>query len=147
MAEIQKGLAVAWSITTTANGMAITGIGAAILNPTSQALTHDGEQVEHIDPATGAAKGVTIFNRTSTLEMTVYPSAGSKAVAKTAAALLPKKGDNMTIVDAEDAQIAGQWHVESATKNKEAGSAVSFNVSLKRWEGITNYAPIDPPTP
>jgi hypothetical protein len=143
MAEIQKGLAVAWSITTTSGAMGISqivsiGVGA-LLRPTSQALTHDGEQVEHIDPATGNAIGITVYNRTSTLEMTVYPSADSLAEAKSVAALLPKKGDNMTIADTGDGQLNGVWHVESATKNKEAGSAVTFNVSLKRWEDISSY--------
>ena len=141
MAEIQKGLAVAWSITTTPDGMQVQAIGAGVLRPTSQALTHDGDQVEHLDPATGDVKGITIFNRRSTLEMTLYPSSTTKDAAKIAARALPLKGTNMKIADADDSQLIGWWNVESATKNKEVGAAVTFNVTLSRWEGITANDP------
>jgi hypothetical protein len=146
MAEIQKGLAVGWGITTTKNGMSVVGVGVGnytntVFVPTSQSQTNDGEQVEHIDPLTGETIGVTIFNRTSTLEMTVYPSDTTRVLAKGAASLLPKKGDNMKIADAVDTQLKGWWHVESVTKNKEAGEKISFNVTLKRWEGMTDPDP------
>jgi hypothetical protein len=137
MSQIQKGIAVQWSIST---GDTVAGTG--VIRHTAQTLTKDAEMVEHRDPATGAVVGVTTFNRNETLELTVYPSGAMLETANNAAAAIPLAGENLTLSDSTNSQFNGIWHVERATINRAVGDKATFNVTLRRWAGVSSYNPI-----
>jgi hypothetical protein len=137
MATIQKGLGVVWGISSTP-----LAIGTGVIVFTSQTVGSESDEVEHRN-SLGEVAGITTFNVRETLEATVYPSSttapNNTIAAAVSANVLPKAGSNLVIVDSADADVGKTWHVVSATKTKSNEDKVSFNVSLRRYAGITNY--------
>jgi|LakMenEpi03Aug12_release.lakeMendotaPanAssembly.Ray.scaffolds.fasta_scaffold12696_10 hypothetical protein len=132
MAVTQKGMGVAWGITT--SGYTYTG-AATTLNVKSleQSLTRDAEMVE-VKDANGEAAGLVFFNPTSELTLRVYPfNATTLSGAATAAAALPAVGDKFVITDASDASIAGDYVVMRVGKTRSSGAQVEFDLTVKKW--------------
>ncbi len=131
MAVVQKGIAVAWGITS--SGYAYTGSGTALnVKSIEQSLTKDAEVFESKD-SNGETNGVLFFNPTSELGLRVYPSGASLANAKTAAAVLPACGDKFTITDADDSTIAGDYVVMRVGKTKSVAGRCEFDLTVKKW--------------
>jgi hypothetical protein len=142
MSQIQKGVAVVWGIS---SSPVVIGTGSAVV--TSQTFGSESDEVEHRN-SLGAVVGITTFNRRQTMELTVYPSNTSITNIGTSN-ILPKAGETVKVIDAADSDvgIAGsppdggkEWHVVSATKTKSNEDKMTFNLSLRRYDGITNYA-------
>lgn len=130
MAVTQKGIGVAWGITTSG----YTSAGSAVaVKTTEQSLTKDAEMVE-IKDGNGEAAGLVFFNPTSELTLRVYPfHATTLAGATSAAAALPAVGDKFVITDASDASIAGDYVVLRVGKTRSQGAQVEFDLTVKKW--------------
>lgn len=140
MADIQKGVACAWGITTeSASGGGIP-LATGFLRFNSQNLTIDGDTVEHRNPVNGDVEGITHYNKKMTLECVLYPSAASKADAKTALTLVPQKGATINLIDTVNTLVGAaspgkSWDVLSASINASADDPKwTVNLTLQRFE-------------
>jgi hypothetical protein len=142
MSQIQKGVGVVWGIS---SSPVVIGTGSAVV--TSQTFGSESDEVEHRN-ALGAVVGITTFNRRQTMELTVYPSAESIAlVTSSNSHILPKAGETVKVIDTADLDVGAasagkEWHVVSATKTKSNEDKMTFNLSLRRYDGITDYEPL-----
>jgi len=140
MSQIQKGVGVVWGIS---SSPVVIGTGSAVV--TSQTFGSESDEVEHRN-ALGVVVGITTFNRRQTMELTVYPSGATIAAIGTSN-ILPKAGETVKVIDADDLDVGAaaspnngkEWHVVSATKTKSNEDKMTFNLSLRRYDGITNY--------
>jgi hypothetical protein len=131
----QKGLAVAWGITSTAYNNWSTG-SAVVLNvhATEQSVTKDAKMTESADPTTGATLGIVFYDFTTELQLRVYPRSTTIAGALTAAATLPAIGDKFIITDGSDAVAAATFIVMKVGRTRKVGDKTEFDITLKAWE-------------
>lgn len=132
MAVVQKGMGVAWGVTT--SGYTYTGSATALaVKTTEQSLTKDAELVE-VKDGNGETAGLVFFNPTSEVTLRVYPfHASSLSSAATAGATLPAVGDKFVITDASDASMAGDYVVMRVGKTRSQGAQVEFDLTVKKW--------------
>lgn len=116
--------------------------GTGRLLHTGQSLSKDIEISEHRD-GSGEFIGVTTFAGTKTLELEVYPAsaASSPTVAQAASAMVscPEPGEKVTLVDATNTDIDGDWLVIAATNRESNTDKVTITMSLKRWNNLSSY--------
>lgn len=130
---VQKGLAVAWGISTT--GYTYTGSATALsVHATEQSLTKDAKMTESADPVTGATVGLVFFDFTKEIQLRVYPKGSSLANAVAAAIALPEVADKFVIVDSTDTVAAGNYVVTKVGRARKVGDKVEFDITLKQWE-------------
>jgi hypothetical protein len=131
----QKGLAVAWGITSTAYANWSTGSAVALsVHATEQSVTKDAKMGESADPVTGATLGIVFYDFTTELQLRVYPKSTGLAGAKTAAATLPAIGDKFIITDADDAVAAATFIVMKVGRTRKVSDKTEFDITLKAWE-------------
>ena len=131
MAVIQKGIAVAWGISSSA--YAYTGSATALnVKSIEQTLTKDAQVFESKD-SNGETNGLVFFDPTSEVSLRVYPSNTALSTAVTAGAVLPAVGDKFTITDASDASLAGDYVVMRVGKTRSVASRVEFDLTIKKW--------------
>lgn len=133
----QKGIGVVWGIGTSN----LTTTGTGILRPNRQGLSDTQETSEHRDE-NGEVKGVTLFNRTKTVTLDVYPAGATLANAAAALTNRPAPGDVITLVDSTDTQLAGDYLVTGVEVNKEPTSKVAFTITAIRHSGVSSYTTI-----
>lgn len=130
---VQKGLAVAWGISST--GYTYTGAATVLaVHATEQSTTKDAKMTESADPVTGATLGIVFYDFTKEIQLRVYPKGSSLANAVTAAAAVPDVGDKFAITDANDAVAAGNYVVMKAGRTRKVGDKVEFDLTIKQWE-------------
>jgi len=131
----QKGLAVAWGITSTAYANWSTGSAVALsVHATEQSVTKDAKMGESADPVTGATLGIVFYDFTTELQLRVYPKSTGLAGAKTAAATLPAIGDKFIITDTDDAVAAATFIVMKVGRTRKVGDKTEFDITLTAWE-------------
>lgn len=133
MAVQQKGIGVAWGITSSGYaGTTHAGVGYALTTrATGQTLRKSADSEECRD-LNGEVVGKVFFNQTSELTLRVYPSGVSISAANTAN-VLPAIGDKMIVTDASDSDIAGTYLVEDCSKTRTNNAKVEFDVTLRRY--------------
>lgn len=136
MASVQKGITgfgVVWSLGTT---ITATGIGTNQLQSVDYGLESDVKELKGADAAT---KCIIFSDTKENMTIEVIPSGATIALAK-AANVIPAIGADVTIVDADDAEIAGspgattRWHFLSGTKRKTVDGEVRLTFVLRRYE-------------
>lgn len=131
MAVVQKGIAVAWGLTS--SGYAYSASATALnIKGIEQSLTKDAQLFESKDN-NGETNGLVFFDPTKEIGLRCYPSNTTIATAKTAAAVLPAIGDKFTITDADDATIAGDYVVMRVSKTKTVNGRCEFDIAIKQW--------------
>lgn len=117
-------------------------VGSGRLIHTGQSISKDIEISEHRD-GNGEFIGVTTFAGTATIELEVYPASAqssptiAQAVSEMVAA--PEPGEKVTLTDGTDTNVSGDWLVINATCRKSNTEKVTINMSLKRWNNLSNY--------
>lgn len=144
MAVSQIGTAVIWGITTTGmnkNGTLITNSDK--LRHSSQSVARATGNMEHLD-GNGEVIGNTCYNQTQDLQIECYPSGDTIAAARTLRNALPVPGERVQLVDGVDTTnptVVECLCMSSDYRASNTGTPI-FSMTLKRWAGITNYAPI-----
>lgn len=129
----QKGLAVAWGITST--GYTYTAAATVLaVHATEQSLTKDAKMTESADPVTGSTLGIVFYDFTTEIQLRVYPKSTTIALAATAAATLPAIGDKFAITDGSDAAAAGSYVVMKVGRTRKVSDKVEFDITIKAWE-------------
>ena len=131
MSVIQKGIAVAWGISS--SGYTYTGSATALnVRATGQTLRKSADSEECRD-LNGEVVGKVFFNQVSELQLRVYPSAATLALAKTAN-VLPAIGDKFVVTDADDSEIAGTTYiVEDSSKTRTNNAKVEFDITVRKY--------------
>ena len=131
----QKGLAVAWGITSTVYANWSTGSAVALsVHATEQSTTKDAKMSESADPLTGATLGIVFYDFTKEIQLRVYPKSTNLAGGLTAAATLPALGDKFVITDDNDAAAAGNYVVIKVGRTRKVSDKVEFDITIKQWE-------------
>lgn len=118
------GLGVVWGISSTENSF---GSGTAKIN--GQTFRRAAKEDAFMD-RNGETVGLSFFDRTKELELTVYPSGTTLALAVACNILMPQPGDAFTVVDSADSQVAGIYIVKEASKDKRSDSKVTWTLKL-----------------
>jgi len=121
-----KGVGVVWGIS---GGLYAQATGAPLTQ--SQDWKIESEQKEFKD-SVGNTKGLSFFNENYELTMDVVPSGSTLTLAK-AENILPTTGSKVTITDADDSEIAGDYLFISGNKKKAIDQEVILTFVLKRW--------------
>lgn len=136
MAEIQKGIAVVWGISTAA--FTFTGTASALTAATSQltgqTVRRSARKVE-VSNKVGETIGLVYVNPIDELDLEIFPSDTTLSLAKTAN-VLPSPGDKLAIAVTTgdvDTNITGNWIVEECSKMKKSDNYVSFTVKLIKY--------------
>ena len=147
MAQL-KGKGVVFGITS--SGFKFTALGVAFdrdlsLEPTGQTLRHEAEIIKFKDKS-GEDVGAVVFNKSKRLTLNCYPVDSVTAIdtgdgttgTQTAAQSnnLPDPGEKCVITDGTDAEIAGNWMVESCEKAKSNGEITTFTIEFSN--SVTN---------
>lgn len=133
MSVRQKAIGVAWGILTT-QGYAV-GAGAAVLkaNPLGNAFRKTA-QIFEVPDGNGEPRGLVSWDPRSNLQLEVYPSDTTIALAKTAAGTLGIAIlDKFVITDADDPDIAGTYLVMEVGKTRRVGQMVTFDITLTEF--------------
>ena len=132
--SVQKGDAIVWSLVTAVSG---TGIGAGIVDSVEYDQTPVSDEMTHgLD---GKVKNRTFADTLERVTVNVIPSASTIASAKSNN-IVPAIGADVTVTDADDAEIAGSaatsnsYHVVSARKSKTAKGKASVTITMERFE-------------
>lgn len=143
MAVIHKGKAVPFGITNTKGSGITYTLGATAgtafkVALTGQDLSKDASLEEHIDPATGEPFALTFYNPTSEQSLKCFPYEASVTLAQGDTAgdanILPSIGDQMTLIDTLDPDMAGTTYVViKCGKSKVNNGRVNFDVTVKKW--------------
>ena len=142
MAEKQFGIAVVWGTSTTG----YTKAGFAIKLGTEEQTYRKAADQDETRTSAGEYANVTLYGGTEELTLRVYPTDTTIALAKTAN-LLPGIGDEMKVIDAEDLDIGAaatgkSYMVAECGKTRSPAAKVTFDVTLRRFAGITSYTPV-----
>lgn len=131
---VQKGLAVAWGITST--GYTYTGSATVLaVHATEQSLTKDAKMTESGDPITGATVGLVFYDFTQEVQLRVYPKGSSLANAVSSAIAIPDVGDKFAVTDSSDTAVAATTYVVmKAARTRKVGDKVEFDLTIKKWE-------------
>lgn len=133
----QKGLAVAWGITST--GYTYTGAATVLaVHATEQSLTKDAKMTESADPVTGATLGIVFYDFTNEVQLRVYPKGSGLTAATNAAMALPAIGDKFCIIDTDTAVGAGgtgtPYVVMKVGRTRKVSDKVEFDITIKAYE-------------
>ena len=121
------GIGLVWGISTT--GFAYTA--AADVHITGQDWGREGSMTE-VKGQDGNTKQVYFSDAKQTLSVKCWPSGTSADTTAT-----PNIGELVTITDSGDADIAGAWACESASKTKSNEGHTEFTIGLRRWNDFT----------
>ena len=127
---VHSGLAVSWAISTT--GIATgAGIGAAVKSWRfeEQEAEKTCQKELHYDGSTGSVIGSTRFQFVKTMRLRVYPWSSTEVGAESAS-ILPAAGDEITITDTADTDVAGVYEVERASKIKRFNNKVYIDLDI-----------------
>ena len=128
MAVIQKGLGVAWGITSTAYTFAGS---AKVLTPEEIGYEKEAEILEHKNRV-GETCGLVIFDQKQRYRLRVYPNGASLAAPE--AITLPAIGDSLAITDSTDADIATTTAVVTrCSKARRQADKVFFDVEATEF--------------
>ncbi len=135
MSETYQGVAVVWGIDSTIDTSAsdvdsdwnVTGVAFPF---SEQTFATEGEKRE-IPDSKGSAKGVVYYDGRKTLSITVFPTANTLAKAK-AAQIVPPRGSTIKI-DADDSDMAGDWLLDRAQKNKTRDGEMTIQMDLIQY--------------
>jgi len=138
----QKGLAVAWGITST--GYTYTGAATVLaVHATEQSLTKDAKMTESADPVTGATLGIVFYDFTNEVQLRVYPKGSGLTAATNAAMALPAIGDKFCIIDTDTAVGASgtgtpgtgtPYVVMKVGRTRKVSDKVEFDITIKAYE-------------
>jgi hypothetical protein len=142
MPEKQFGVAVVWGISTTD----YTKAGVAQKLNTEEQTYRKTADVEETRSDIGEYANICMYGGQEELTLRVYPSDFTIAGAK-GANVLPLIGDVMKVIDPDDSNIGApsagkEYIVMECGKNRTGTTKVSFDVTLRRYGGITNYTPL-----
>jgi len=133
----QKGLAVAWGITSTSYTYTGTATVLAV-HATEQSLTKDAKMTESADPVTGATLGIVFYDFTNEVQLRVYPKGSGLTAATNAAMALPAIGDKFCIIDTDTAVGAGgtgtPYVVMKVGRTRKVSDKVEFDITIKAYE-------------
>lgn len=128
MAVLQKAIGVAWGM---GAGFALTGL--AHVNPLRSGLQRSAPVVE-CPNLNGETVGLVFYNQTDEIELTVYPSDTTLALAIAAAGTLGLNiGDKLILVNTDDVDLAGNKIVMKIGKTRKVDGYVEFTVTVKKW--------------
>jgi hypothetical protein len=133
----QKGLAVAWGITST--GYTYTGAATVLaVHATEQSLTKDAKMTESADPVTGSTLGIVFYDFTNEVQLRVYPKGSGLTAATNAAMALPAIGDKFCIIDTDTAVGASgtgtPYVVMKVGRTRKVSDKVEFDITIKAYE-------------
>lgn len=133
----QKGLAVAWGITS--SGYTYTGTATVLaVHATEQSLTKDAKMTESADPVTGSTLGIVFYDFTNEVQLRVYPKGSGLTAATNAAMALPAIGDKFCIIDADTAVGASgtgtPYVVMKVGRTRKVSDKVEFDITIKAYE-------------
>tara|TARA_R100001463_G_scaffold36092_4_gene78169 strand:- start:6482 stop:6901 length:420 start_codon:yes stop_codon:yes gene_type:complete len=135
----QKGKGIVFGITST--GFAFAGASALGIEPTGETLRHEAEIVKFKDKQ-GEDVGAVVFNQSKRLTLNAYPTGSDTSGAGTANNL-PNPGDRCQLTDGTDAEIGGEWMVESCEKAKTNGEITTFTIELANSATSANRYHLD----
>jgi hypothetical protein len=130
MAVIQKALGVCWGVA----GTGFTYTGAA----TVLAVKNNGEDYKRsadkheVKDGNGEVIGLVFNNQQEELTLRVYPYGSTLANANTAN-VLPAIGDKFVVIAADDAEIAGNYIVESCGKARTIDGHATFDITVRAY--------------
>ena len=127
-----QGLGIVWGLSTT--GFNFTGAGTVHL--TGQDWGREGDLTE-VKGQDGRIKTAYFTNKRHTLSVKCFPSGGTMAGNTADPTATPDIGEKVTIVDADDADLDGDWCCESVSKTKSSEGHCEFTVGLRQWDAIT----------
>ena len=126
-----KGKGVVFGITST--GFSFAGVSAPNLEATGQTCRHEAE-ITRFKDRDGDDVGAVVFNESKRQTLSVYPTAGNIADAKSANNL-PNPGQQCAITDADDGEVASNWLIESCEKTKSNTEITTWTLELSN--GLT----------
>ena len=132
MAQISKGEAIVWGVSTTN----MTGFSAAVSGGytfTGEDLSFEATKDEFRDES-GDVKTVVFRDGRKTLSLKCYPSATSGSTAS--ATTTPLAGEEVTLVSG-DSDYNGEWICESCTKSRKQDGIVEFDISLIKYDELS----------
>jgi len=126
MAELLKGTGVVWGVNAT-----LTGTG--IFTGTVLSLTWDHNVKENEIPnADGETQALVLYDQKKEATIEVTPTGASVSAANTNN-VVPEIGADITIVDANDAEIAGQYIYIGGGKQYRVDDVVKINMKLRKY--------------
>lgn len=135
MALTHKGIGVKWGVA----GTTYTATGYTLGQTVSgRSLSQSSEMEEHKDEL-GETKGATFFNHSKEVGLDFYFSGATITAARTNAAVLPVPGTKVTITDANDALVAGDYVVISSDRTESNASKAVGKYTIKRWDSLADY--------
>ena len=144
MAEIQRGAAVVWGITTT--GIAYSGTTHTGSQWISQSQ-ESGREADHDETRDqlGEVVNRTTYNRQVTLSITVIPSSTTLSAAASQS-VLPLPGTEVSVIDT-DSNIGASdpgtsYECQTSGYSKTNTGKATITMTLKRWAGISAYTPV-----
>lgn len=144
MAEIQRGAAVVWGITTT--GITFSGTthtGSQWISQTQEAgLEADSDETRD---QLGEVINRTTYNQQKTLSITVIPSSTTLSAAASQS-VLPTPGSEVKVIDTDTNVGAGSpgtsYECQTASYSKTNTGKATISMTLKRWAGISTYTQV-----
>ena len=88
--------------------------------------------MSEIKDGDGEITSVYVYNGTETLSIKAYFSGANADITS-----IPAVGEVVTITSSNDSNLAGNWLVEGVSKALANESHVTFDLSLKAYDGIT----------
>jgi hypothetical protein len=140
MAEIQRGSAVVWGIST--SSATYTGVGTSRQHFQSQTFSYEAD-MEETRAGNGTTASVVHYNRSKNVTISVVPSATTLALA-ISANIVPEPGQDVTVTDT-DTVIGGggiAYMCVSASMHKSNTGKTTIEMTLKRWDSIGTYTPV-----
>jgi hypothetical protein len=123
-----KGIGIVFGIST-----GQIGSGTAYLMPTEQDFTKTRQSIQHHEPVDGSVIGETFFEKQSTQRLRVYPAGATNLDATNANKTIMEPGDEVTLVDTADPEIAGFWVVTEVGKQCRFADKKYWDIGLRRW--------------
>ena len=124
-----KGAGLVWGIS---GGLTAQASGAPLTQSQNWSINSDSKEFKD---GNGETKAVVFFNENYEMTMDVIPSGTTITLSK-AENIFPVVGTKITIVDSDDAEIAGDYLFMSGDKKKSTDAEVMMTFKLKRW--VTN---------
>lgn len=137
-----NGTACVWGISSTN----LTS-GTGVLRWNSQNHSRASELLENRD-RDGEVIGVVQWNKNTTLEADLYPSGTSLANAQNANVSAIDVGNVLAIIDTTDTVVGAtstgrSYLVTDVRRTKSNTDKTVLSVTLRRWDGITDYTSIN----
>lgn len=122
-----QGIGIVWGIGTTV-------VSSGSVTVTGEDFKKEADKVE-VKDSSGNVASIYYHNRRRTLGIKCYPSGeGADATA------LPDIGDMVVITAPLDADLAGNWLVDSVSKARKSDGIVEFDLGLVSYAGVTPAA-------